>query len=154
MPRGGARLGAGRKPFPEFKPEGIVIDVRNATAYVSRWQRQGAAFNLVPAYNWQGLQDQAEQQVSDLGGSITMSGIYPCSPELAAQGIFDDSRRVLVESVADKISRGILDEEDVRRINTGEGWTYDVGDDQHWTRYEGARMSEAEMTEALRMAAE
>ena len=63
-------------------------------------------------------------------------------------------RRVLIESVADKISRDILDEEDMRRINTGEGWTYDVGDDQHWTRHEGARLTEAEMAEALRLAAE
>ena len=155
MPRGGSRDGAGRKPFPEFKPEGIVIDVRNATAYVSRWQRQGTAFSLVPAHNWQGLQDKAEQEIGDLGGSITMSGIYPCSPSLSAQGIFENNRRVLVESVAVKLADGILDEADVRRINdSDEGWTYEVGGDQHWTRYEGARLTEAELAEALRLAAE
>ena len=64
-------------------------------------------------------------------------------------------RQYLIESVASKMSEGLMDAADVRRINdSDEGWTYDVGDDQHWTRYEGARMSEAEMTEALRMAAE
>lgn len=63
-------------------------------------------------------------------------------------------RQVLIETVADRVHRGILDEADVRRINTGEGWTYDVGDDQHWTRHEGARLTEAEMAEALGLAAE
>jgi hypothetical protein len=63
-------------------------------------------------------------------------------------------RQVMIETVADRVHRGIINEADVRRINTGEGWTYDVGDDQHWTRYTGVRMSEGEMAEALRLAAE
>lgn len=85
MPRGGARQGAGRKPFPDFKPEGIVIDVRNCEAYVSRWERVGAAFQLVEAANWFELSDSAADEVSAVGGYITMSGIYPCSAELAAK---------------------------------------------------------------------
>lgn len=85
MPRGGARQGAGRKPFPDFKPEGTVIDVRDCVAYVSRWERQGAAFRLVEAANWDELEDAAAVEVSAVGGYITMSGIYPCSAELAAQ---------------------------------------------------------------------
>ena len=63
-------------------------------------------------------------------------------------------RQHLIELVAGKMSEGHMDAADVRRINTGEGWTYDVGDDQHWTRHEGARLTEAEMAEALRLAAE
>ncbi len=86
MPRGGARQGAGRKPFPDFKPEGIVIDVRDCVAYVSRWERVGAAFQLVEAYNSYELLDAASDEVSAVGGYITMSGIYPCSAELAAKG--------------------------------------------------------------------
>ena len=63
-------------------------------------------------------------------------------------------RQHLIESVAVKLADGILDADDVRRINTGEGWEYDYGNDRNWTRYEGARMSEAEMAEALRLAEE
>lgn len=85
MARGGARQGAGRKPFPDFTPKGVVIDVRNCEAYVSRWERQGAAFQLVEATNWEELEGAATDEVSAVGGYITMSGIYPCSAELAAQ---------------------------------------------------------------------
>jgi len=64
-------------------------------------------------------------------------------------------RQVLVEIVADRVHRGILDADDVRRINNSDdGWEYDYGDDQHWTRYQQARLTEAEMAEALRLAAE
>ncbi len=90
MPRGGARQGAGRKPFPDFRPEGIVIDVRDCVAYVSRWERVGAAFQLVEASNWNELDDAAADEVSAVGGYVTMSGIYPCTPQLAAQAQWSD----------------------------------------------------------------
>ena len=63
-------------------------------------------------------------------------------------------RRVLIESVAGRIFDGHMDANEMRRINDGEGWTYDVGDDRNWTRHEGARMTEAEMAEAMRLAAD
>ena len=90
MPRGGTRSGSGRKPYPEFKPEGIVIDVRDCVAYVSRWQRVGAAFQLVEAANWNHLEASAEKEISALGGHVTMSGIYPCTPDLAKQATWTD----------------------------------------------------------------
>jgi hypothetical protein len=83
MPRGGARQGAGRKPYPDFKPEGIVIDVRDCRAYVSQWVRNVASFQLQPASNWLALEDDAAAEVAAVGGYISMSGIYPCSLELA-----------------------------------------------------------------------
>ena len=83
MPRGGARQGAGRKPYPDFKPEGIVIDVRDCRAYVSRWQRIAGGFQLQPAANWEMLEDEAAAEVSAAGGYVTLSGIYPCSAALA-----------------------------------------------------------------------
>ena len=62
---------------------------------------------------------------------------------------------VLITSIAIKLADGVMDETEMRRINSGdEGWTYDVGDEQHWTRYQQARLTEAEMAEALRLAAE
>ena len=88
MPSGGARTGAGRKPYPEIKPGAIAIDVRDCVAYVSRWQRVGGGFQLEPAANHEDLAEQAEQEVSAVGGYITMSGIYPCSPGLAGQAVW------------------------------------------------------------------
>lgn len=85
MPRGGAREGAGRKPYPEIKPGAAVIDVRNGRAYVSRWTREGGGFRLEPAANWEELEDAAANEISAAGGSITMAGIYPVSPALAAR---------------------------------------------------------------------
>ena len=64
-------------------------------------------------------------------------------------------RQYLIESVASKMSEGLMDAADVRRINdSDEGWTFDYGGDRQWTRYEGVRMSEAEMAAALRLAEE
>ena len=63
-------------------------------------------------------------------------------------------RQVLIESVAGQMYDGHLDANEMRRINAGEGWTYDVGDDRNWVRHEGKRMTEAEMAEALRLAAD
>ena len=89
MPRGGSRNGAGRKPYPDFTPGGVAINAANCYAYVSRWQRVGAGFQLVPASNWEELQEQAEQEIERLGGHVTMSAIYPCSPELAAAATWE-----------------------------------------------------------------
>lgn len=90
MPRGGTRQGAGRKPYPDFKPEGIVIDVRNMTAHVSRWVRVGGAFQLQPATNEADLYDAAALEVAAAGGALGLSGIYPCSSELAALAKWSD----------------------------------------------------------------
>lgn len=83
---GGARQGSGRKPYPEMRPGKIVIDVRNARAYVSRWQRNdGGAFWLEEAANWEDFEDAATVEIENFGGYITLSGIYPCGDELAAK---------------------------------------------------------------------
>lgn len=80
---GGSRQGAGRKPYPDMRPGKVVIDVRNARAYVSRWQRnEKGGFWLEEAMNWEDLEDAAIVEVEGFGGYITMSGIYPCSNEL------------------------------------------------------------------------
>ena len=64
-------------------------------------------------------------------------------------------RQQLIEIVAAKVSDGHLDAADVRRINdSDEGWEYDYGGDQHWIRYQQARLTETELAEALRLAAE
>lgn len=88
MPRGGIRQGAGRKPYPDFKPEGIVIDVRDMTAHVARWVRVSGGFQLQPADNVADLYDAAALEVAAAGGALGMSGIYPCSPELAARAMW------------------------------------------------------------------
>ena len=90
MPRGGSRKGAGRKPYPEIKPGGVVIDVHNATAYVSRWLRIAGGFQLQPAANWEALEDSANEEVNAVGGYITMSGVYPCSTALATQAQWEE----------------------------------------------------------------
>lgn len=88
--RGGTRPGSGRKPYPDFRPAGVVIDVRDTRAYVSRWQRSGSQFWLEEAQNWNELEDAAALEIQAAGGSITMSGIYPCSPELIDQAEFSE----------------------------------------------------------------
>lgn len=90
MPRGGSRKGAGRKPYPEIKPGSVVIDVRDCRSYVSKWARVAGGFQLQPAANWETLEDSANEEVSAVGGYITMSGIYPCSTTLAAQAQWEE----------------------------------------------------------------
>lgn len=85
---GGPRPGAGRKPYPDMTPGGIVIDVRNLVAYVARWQRSGSGFALQPAQNWQALEGDAIAEIEALGGGINMSAIYPCGAVLAARAEF------------------------------------------------------------------
>lgn len=80
--RGGARPGAGRKPYPQIKPGEIAIDVRDCRAYVSVWRREGGGFRLEPVQNWRDLEDAAIEHVESLGGYVTLSGIYPASDEL------------------------------------------------------------------------
>lgn len=89
---GGPRQGAGRKPWPQMRPGEVVIDVRNARAYVSRWQRSGSQFWLDAAQNWEDLEDAAGEEIESLGGYITMSGIYPCSSELGQKAIFESAK--------------------------------------------------------------
>ncbi len=85
MPRGGARTGAGRKPYPEFKPEGVVINVTDGGCIVSKWVRKGPAFYMQAARNYTELRWDAADEVKAVGGHERIYGIYPCSPELAAQ---------------------------------------------------------------------
>ena len=87
--RGGARHGSGRKPWPTFKPGEVVIDVRDCAAYVSIWRRNDSAFWLEAAQNADQLEDAATSEVEQLGGYITLSGIYPCSAELAQTATFN-----------------------------------------------------------------
>lgn len=86
---GGKRQGAGRKPFPQMRPGEVVIDVRNARAYVSQWQHNGSVFWLKEAQNWEDLEDAANEEIEALGGYITMSGIYPCGKTLMEQAKFE-----------------------------------------------------------------
>lgn len=88
--RGGARPGAGRKPYPAFGPEEVVIDVRNMRAHVARWERETPAFRLIPADNWEELETRATEEIEALGGGIMQSGIYPCSAALAAAAHFSE----------------------------------------------------------------
>jgi hypothetical protein len=71
-----------------------VIDVRDCRAYVSQWTRQASGFRLQPASNWEALEDAAADEVSAVGGYITMSGIYPCSTVLAGQAVWPDEPSV------------------------------------------------------------
>lgn len=89
--RGGRREGSGRKPYPSIRPGEIVIDVRNARAYVSVWRNDKSAFFLEPAQNWEDLEDEASREIEQLGGHITLSGIYPCSESTKAQARFGRS---------------------------------------------------------------
>lgn len=71
----------------------VVIEVSEAYTYagmntrcfVSQWIRRGAAFHLQHARNYKDLQEEAEKEVKNLGGSCDISGIYPCSEDLAAK---------------------------------------------------------------------
>lgn len=81
--RGGARQGAGRKPYPELRPGAVVIDVHNCRMIVSRWVRSGGGFQLEPARNWEALEGQATAEIVAVGGAPNLSAIYPCSPALA-----------------------------------------------------------------------
>ena len=83
-PRGGARQGAGRRPYPQLRPGAVVIDVRNCWVVVSRWVRTGGGFQLEPARNWEALQAQATDEIVAIGGASNLSAIYPCSPALVA----------------------------------------------------------------------
>lgn len=86
---GGQRPGAGRKPFPQMRPGEVVIDARDARAYVSRWQRNGSQFWLDAAQNWEDLEGAAIGEIEALGGYVTMSGIYPCSDALGKRARWD-----------------------------------------------------------------
>lgn len=59
------------------------------------------------------------------------------------------SKQQLIEQIALSMSNYDLDEDDVRRINAAEGFTYDVGDGRQWTRHEGASLSPADLDKAI-----
>ena len=61
----------------------IIISVANTRATVSRQHPRGNGFDLEPAANWEGLEDEAVQAVLQAGGGINLSGLYPCPPDLA-----------------------------------------------------------------------
>lgn len=58
---------------------------------------------------------------------------------------------LLAEHVACAIADG-LSEEEADAINAGDGWTFDVGDNQNWARHTGASLSPTWMAHAKRLA--
>jgi len=62
----------------------FCISVVNCRAVVSRWSGN----ELTPADNWEELEDDAISVVQDVGGAINLSGLYPCPPELAQRGVW------------------------------------------------------------------
>lgn len=72
------------------------IDVRNARAYVSRKRGTAVRWTLEPAANWRQLEPLALAEIERQGGSITLSGIYPCSDELAALALWAEDILALV----------------------------------------------------------
>lgn len=63
--------------------DNIVIDVRNTRAYVARKVGTDSDFTYEPCANWTWLEDAAAAAVEAQGGSITLSGQYPCPDDLA-----------------------------------------------------------------------
>jgi len=74
----------------------IFIDVRNARAYVSRKRGSDSSWTHEPCVNWQALEALAGRAVEDAGGSITLSGIYPCPDELSALALWREDVFALV----------------------------------------------------------
>jgi len=66
----------------------VFIDVRNARAYVSRKRGTETSWTHEPCANWQQLEAMATAEIEQQGGWITMSGIYPCSSDLAALALW------------------------------------------------------------------
>ena len=66
----------------------IVISVWNCRAAVSRYEEAESGLTLVPASNYEELEDQAEQEVYDQGGAVNLSGHYSCSRNLASKATF------------------------------------------------------------------
>jgi hypothetical protein len=58
-------------------------------------------------------------------------------------------REFLIDLVAVKIAIGDMDDDDARRINAGDGFTYDRGSDEQWTRHEGAHLTDADLEAAI-----
>lgn len=62
--------------------DNIIIDVRNTRACVSRKVVTDSSFTYEPCANWEWLEDAASEAIARLGGSVTLSALYPCPPEL------------------------------------------------------------------------
>lgn len=71
--------------------EEIIINVWNVRAAVSRRRDEpGGAWSYEPAQNWEALEADATEAVEGAGGWITMSGLYPCPPDLAARAVWGE----------------------------------------------------------------
>jgi len=77
------------------------IDVRNTRAYVSRRRGTDSSWTHEPCANWEALEDLAGEAVSDAGGDITMSGIYPCPTSLAKLALWPEDVLELVGTVTE-----------------------------------------------------
>lgn len=82
------------------------IDVRNARAVVSRQRGQSdSAWTLAPCANWEGLEALARAEVERQCGGVTLSGLYPCPPELAALALWPEDVLALVLTTAEAEQR-------------------------------------------------
>jgi len=66
----------------------IVIAVSGLRAAVSRRVDLAHGWTYERAANWEALEDEAIDEVLDFGGLLAISGLYPCSPELAEKAIW------------------------------------------------------------------
>jgi len=70
-------------------PGGIVIEVWNCRATVSRWARlPNDDLILEPATNADDLEAEAHQAVLDQGGGVNLSGMYECPDDLATRAVW------------------------------------------------------------------
>jgi hypothetical protein len=68
--------------------DGYAINVWSCRAALSRWQGN----RLVAAANWEELEQEACDVLEKLGGAVNISGIYPCSVELALKGVWEEEQ--------------------------------------------------------------
>jgi len=69
--------------------EGYVISVSNCRAQVCACIPNERGWTLVPAENWEELEEEAIEAVEAQGGAINISGFYHCPAELADKAVFN-----------------------------------------------------------------
>jgi hypothetical protein len=72
---------------------GHCISVWNCRAVVSRRRDHAdGTWSFVPCANWEELEEEALEAVEAVGGAMNLSGLYPCPPELAEKGIWEEQQ--------------------------------------------------------------
>lgn len=95
--------------------DNLIIDVRNARAYVSRKVGTDASFRYESCANWTWLEDAAAEAVEAQGGSITLSALYPCPTELARFALWPEDILEMVTTPPEARTEFGIDEDTARK---------------------------------------